>query len=79
MIDNRLNESYAIRKSSPQATKQFVEKAIEPIEDRLNQLHSKVDELLSKSKKYKNTLPLRNPIDMNLFPIFFTNAGSKAI
>ena len=79
MIDNRLNESYAIRKSSPQATKQFVEKAIEPIEDSLSQLHNKVDQLISKSKKDKKTLPLRDPIDINLFPIFFTNAGSKAI
>lgn len=79
VIDNRLNEIYAIIKNNPQATKQFVEEAIEPIEDSLSQLHSKVDQLLSKSKKYKETLPLRDPIDMNLFPIFFTNAGSKAI
>ena len=75
MIDSRLNEIYAIIQNNPQVTRQYVEEA----EDNLNQLHNKVDQLLSKGKKYKETLPLRDPIDMNLFPIFFTNAGSKAI
>ena len=79
VIDNRLNEIYNIIQNNPQATRQYVEEAIEPIEDSLSQLHNKVDQLISKSKKYKDTLPLRNSIDMNLFPIFFTNAGSKAI
>ena len=82
VIDNRLNEIYAIIQNNPQVTRQYVEEAIEPIEpieDSLSQLHNKVDQLLSKGKKYKETLPLRDPIDMNLFPIFFTNAGSAAI
>lgn len=79
MIDNRLNEIYNIIQNNPQATRQYVEETIEPIEDSLSQLQNKVDLLLSKGKKYKKTLTLRDPIDMNLFPIFFTNAGSKAI
>ena len=79
VIDNRLNEIYAIIQDNPQATKQYVEEAIEPIEDSLSQLHNKVDQLLSKGKKYKETLPLRDPVDTNLFPIFFTNAGSETI
>lgn len=79
MIDNRLSEIYAIIQNNPQVTRQYVEEAIESIEDSLSQLHNKVDQLLSKSKKYKETLPLRDPIDMNLFPIFFTNAGSATI
>lgn len=79
VIDNRLNEIYTIIQNNSQVTRQYVEEAIEPIEDSLNQLHNKVDQLLSKGKKHKETLPLRDPIDMNLFPIFFTNAGSKTI
>ena len=79
VIDNRLNEIYAIIQNNPQITRQYVEEAIEPIEDSLSQLHNKVDKLLSKGKKDKETLPLRDPIDLNLFPIFFTNAGSAAI
>lgn len=79
VIDNRLNEIYNIIQNNPQATRQYVEEAIEPIEDSLNQLHNKVDQLISKRKKDKKTLPLRDPIDTNLFPIFFTNAGRKAI
>ena len=82
VIDNRLNEIYAIIQNNPQVTRQYVEEAIEPIEpieDSLSQLHNKVDQLLSKDKKYKKTLPLKDPVDINLFPIFFTNAGSTAI
>jgi len=52
---------------------------MEPLEDSLNQLHNKVNQLLPKGKKYKEMLPLRDPIDMNLFPIFFTNPRSQAI
>lgn len=79
VIDSRLNEIYALIKNNPQVTRQYVEEAIEPVEDSLNQLHSKVDQLLPKGKKYKETLPLRDPVDLNLFPIFFTNAGSQAV
>jgi len=38
MIDNRLNEIYNIIQNNPQATRQYVEEAIEPIEDSLSQL-----------------------------------------
>lgn len=79
MIDNRLNEIYGIIQNNPEVTRQYVEQAIELIEDSLNQLHNKVDQLLSKGKKYNETLPFRDPINMNLFPIFFTNAGGVAI
>merc|ERR1711907_428990 len=61
LIDNRLNEIYNIIQNNPQATRQYVEEAIEPIEDSLNQLHNKVDQLISKRKKDKKTLPLRDP------------------
>lgn len=79
MIDSRLNEIYSIIQNNPQVTRQYVEEAIEQIEYSLSQFHNKVDQLLSKGKKDKETLPLRDPIDRNLFPIFFTNAGSVTI
>lgn len=44
VIDNRLNEIYALLQNNPQVTRQYVEEAIEPIEDSLNQLHDKVDQ-----------------------------------
>lgn len=43
VIDSRLNEIYAIIQNNPQVNKQYVEKAIEPTEDSLSQLHNKVD------------------------------------
>ena len=56
-----------------------MEEVIEPVEESLNQLHSKVDKLLTKNKKHKETLLLRDPININLFPLFLANAGSQAI
>lgn len=79
VIDSRLNELYEIISNNPQATKQYVEEIIEPVEENLKQLHSKVDKLLSKDKKHKEILPLRDHINMDLFPIFLVNAGNKAV
>nr|YP_010472488.1 hypothetical protein N4L43_pgp021 [Pleurosigma intermedium]UVG42099.1 hypothetical protein [Pleurosigma intermedium] len=79
IIDNRLNEIYEIISNNPQTTRQYVEEIIEPVEKSLNQLHNKVDQLLSKDKKHREILPLRDPINSDLFPIFLANAGSKAV
>ena len=79
VVDNGLNEIYAIIENNPQVTRQYVEETIEPIENLLIQLHNKVDQLRLKGKKDKKTLLLRDPIDMNLLSIFFMNAGSAAI
>ena len=79
VIDNRLNEIYGIIKNNPEVTKQYVEEIIEPIEGSLDKLHVKVDKLLCKNKKQKETLPLRDPIDMNLFPLFLAKAGSQSL
>lgn len=79
MIDNRFNEIYGIIQKNPQVTRQYVEEAIEPIEDNSSQLHNNIDQLLSKGKENKETLSLRDPIDINLFPVLFTNAGNVAI
>ena len=39
-------------------------------------LNQKIDKLLPKVKKDRQTQPLRDPVDINLFPIFMANAGS---
>jgi hypothetical protein len=64
--------------NNPDTTRAYVIEAVEPIEDSLTELHRKIDVLLPKDKVNREVLPLRDPIDMNLFPFFFTNAGSKA-
>ena len=79
VIDNRLNEIYEIISNNPQITRRYVEEIIEPVEESLDQLHTKVDQLLSKNKKHREILPLRDPINMDLFPIFLANAGNKAV
>lgn len=79
VIDNRLNDIYEIIRSNPQITRQYVEKIIEPVEESLNQLHNKVDQLLRKEKKHKEILSLRDPINRDLFPIFLASADSKAV
>jgi integrase/recombinase XerD len=78
IIDTRLNEIYSIIKNNPQITREYVTQAIEPVEDSLLALHHKIDTLLPKNKADSEVLPLRDPIDMNLFPLFFTNAGTQA-
>ena len=78
LIDNRLNELYSIIQNNPQTTRAYVMEAIEPVEDSLTELHLKIDTLLPKNKINREVLPLRDPIDINLFPLFFTNAGSQA-
>ena len=78
VIDSRLTEICSIISNNPQIIRKYVEEVIEPVEENLNQLHSKVDQLLTKEKKHKRVLPLRDPIDMNLFPVFLANAGNQA-
>jgi integrase len=78
IIDQRLSEIYALIKANPDTTKEFVSEVIEPIENSLESLHKKVDTLLPGRKSNREILPLRDPIDANLFPKFFTNAGSQA-
>lgn len=55
-----------------------MEKAIEPINNSLEELHSKVDQLLPKKRKEKITKPLRDPVNVDLFPLFFNAAGLTA-
>ena len=78
IINKRLEEIYAIIQNNPETTRAYVMEAVESIEDSLTELHSKIDTLLTRDKINREVLPLRDPIDINLFPLFFTNAGSEA-
>ena len=53
LIDKRLIDLYDLIQNNPLVIRKYVEEPIEPIEDSLSQLHNKVDQLLSKDKKYK--------------------------
>ena len=79
LIDSRLNDIYEIISKNPQVTIQYVEEIIEPVEESLRQLHTKVDKLLSKDKKHREILPLRDPINRELFSLFLANSGSKVV
>lgn len=43
----------------------------------MESLNRKIDKLLPKSKKKREIQPLRDPVDVNLFPVFLLNAGSS--
>jgi hypothetical protein len=58
-------------------TKEYVEEAIQPIGESLKELHYKMDKLLSKNKKERETQLLRDPVNSNLFFIFMGNAGNS--
>ena len=70
-----MSDIYDIIARNPETTKAYVEQAIEPVEESLEELHQKVDQLLPKKKKDREILPLRDPLNSNLFPLFLTNAG----
>lgn len=76
LIDNRLNKISAIIQNNPETTWEYVTQAIKTIKNSLADLHNKVNILLPKSKIDRDILPLRDPLDLSLFPLFFTNAGS---
>ena len=77
IIDKKLAEIYDLIQNNPDITKEYLNHALKPIQDSLEELHKKVDTLLTKNKGDTEILPLRDPIDLNLFPIFFAKAGSK--
>jgi len=77
IIDQRLSELYSLIINNPRITKKYVEEAIQPVEESLEELHSKVDKLLPKNKKEREIQPLRDPVSSNLFPIFMANSGNS--
>jgi integrase len=87
LIDKRLMELYVLIQSNPLVIKKYVEDAIDPTNENIQELqdelreefetlNQKIDRLLPKAKKDRQTQPLRDPVDNNLFPIFIANAGS---
>jgi len=77
-IIKQIDELKSLIQSNPELTREYVLSAISPIEESLNDLHTKMDKLLPKAKKARQTMKLRDPIDRNLFPIFLKYAGSAS-
>lgn len=92
LVDQRLTELYDLIHNNPLVIKQYVEDAIQPVNENINSnvdelreeffeemetLNKKIDLLLPKARKQREIQPLRDPVDVNLFPIFFTNAGNS--
>lgn len=79
LIDNRLCEIYSMIQNNPKTTRKYVLQAVEPIEHSIEQLHKKIDTLLPNRNLSREILPLRDPLNIDLFLLFFTNAGSQII
>lgn len=78
LIDERLQSIYALIQSNPEVRRQYVEEALLPIQDMLESMDNKINMLLPKSKRDRVPLPLRDPINTDLFRIFFAAAGINA-
>lgn len=78
MIDGRLKDIYSAIQRNPDITHQFVEEAVLPIQDMLESMDEKINILLPKKRKQRQTLPLRDPVYTELFEVFVAAAGSNA-
>ena len=82
IIDKRITELYDLILSNPEVTKQYVQEALEPIEETLDEVSENVqdikDVVVKEKKAGRHILPLRDPLNADLFPLFFTNAGSQS-
>ena len=78
VIDERLRDMYSLIQSNPEVTRQYVEEAILPIQDMLESMDDKLNALLPKQKKDRDTLPLRDPVHNELFKVFLNAAGSTS-
>lgn len=81
VIDERINQLHALIERNPAITKQYVEEAMEPLQETLDNIESGVEELkqlLPKKKSSRQIQPLREPISADLFPLFIKNAGNNA-
>ena len=78
VIDDRLKSIYGLIMKNPELTRQYVEEAILPIQDMLESMDEKLNILLPKRKKERNILPLRDPVNNELFDIFIAAAGTTA-
>ena len=66
VIGEPIKALYDLIQQNPEVTREYVEKAIEPINDSLEELDFKIDQLLPKDRKQREIQPLRDPIDFNL-------------
>ena len=78
VIDDRLNTIYGLIQTNPELTREYVEEAILPIQDMLESLDEKINLLLPKKKKESFILPLRDPVNTELFYVFRAAAGSQS-
>ena len=85
-IQERLDEMQHLLENNQYIVQKSVEGIIEPVNDNVDELreqfyqemealNKKIDKLIPKNKKDRQIEQLRDPIDENLFPIFFTSAG----
>ena len=78
VIDDRLQGIYALIQTNPDVTREYVEQALLPIQDMLEDIDGKINILLPNKKKKYNTLPLRDPVHTELFEVFVNAAGSSS-
>lgn len=77
VIENRLQSIYSLIESNPDLTREYVEEAILPIQDQLDNIEQKINQLLPQKPKKRTILPLRDPVYTDLFKVFFNAAGSS--
>lgn len=88
LIQERLDEMQHLLEDNQYIVQKSVEGIIEPVNDNVDELreqfyqemdtlNKKIDKLIPKNKKDHQVEQLRDPIDENLFPIFFTSAGDS--
>jgi len=79
VLDQRLSELYGLIERNPDITKQYVAEALEigleSVEEKLDEVNSKIDMLLPNKKADRNVQPLRDPLNADLFPLFMCHAG----
>lgn len=78
IIERHLTQLYNLIEHNPLIIKHYVEEAVEPINNSLAELHLKVNQLLLKKRKEKITKPLCDPVNVDLFALFFNASGSAA-
>ena len=77
VIEGRLQSMYSLIESNPDLTRDYVEEVILPIQDQLDNIEQKINQLLPQKHKKRTILPLRDPVYTDLFKVFFNAAGSS--
>ena len=77
VIEERLQSIYSLIESNPDLTREYVEEAILPIQDQLDNIEQKINKLLPQKPKKRTILPLRDPVYTDLLKVFFNAAGSS--